>query len=406
MTTASNLQAAPLDRAAVHQSILQIADALIAFLRSADKPSVRDLPGAALFLTHLGRASGQAKHREAAAEAVALSGDLVARVPMRLALYGGLAGMVLPMAHRERLGIADDGFDLDGIDEVLMEGVDPGVTPHFDLISGVVGLGAYFLERLPAPAAREGVRRVIHRLHDTAEHDGHGMRWLTAPDLIPAAKRAITPLGKYDLGMAHGITGVAAFLALALLNGADRDPAEAMLRETVRWLMALERADGSQGAYGTMVDPRQPEAMAPGRAAWCYGDPGVAAALLLASRALGDDALLHRAHALARHSAAFADAQRHRAVDTSLCHGTAGLAHLFRVLGRPADAERWDAETMAMRSPDQGVAGFYFMESHDGVTRRAPDATFLQGAAGVGLVLLSVLDPASDRSWDRLLLLS
>lgn len=401
-----HLQAAPLDRAAVHHSVLRIADALTASLRSEDAQSPRTLPGAALFLTHLGLASGEAKHREAAAEAVALSGDLVTRVPMRLALYGGLAGMVLPIAHRERLGIGDDGFDLDGIDDVLLEGIDPGVTPHFDLISGVVGLGVYFLERLPAPAAREGLRRVIHRLRATAELDERGMRWLTTPDLIPAFKQGATPLGRYDLGMAHGIAGVAAFLALALLNGADRDPAEAMLRETVRWLTALERTDAGEGVYGTMVDPRRPEVMAPGRAAWCYGDPGTAAALLLAARALGDDALRHRADALARHSAAFADAQRHRAVDTSVCHGTAGLAHLFRVLGRPADAERWDAATMAMRRPEEGVAGFYFVESREGGVRRAPDATFLQGAAGVGLVLLSALDPARDWSWDRLLLLS
>jgi len=41
----------------------------------------------------------------------------------------------------------------------------------------------------------------------------------------------------------------------------------------------------------------------------------------------------------------------------------------------------------------------------DGQQGWVDDASFLSGAAGVGLVLLSFL-PGADTSWDRLLLLS
>jgi lantibiotic modifying enzyme len=403
----------PLARTEVEPAIADIAQALMALMRAGGRPSIEIPPAATLFLAHLGRVSGDAKYRKAANEAAEICAEFIAEVPMQPYLYGGIAGMAWPLAHMERIGGVDDALDFESIDELLIDSVGDDVTPPYDLISGAVGLGTYFLERLPAPAAAEGLRRVIARLEATGERDEHGMRWFTIPELVPSTQRDSLPAGKYDLGLAHGIPGVIAFLALALLHGADRQPAEEMLRESVRWLVGLERPEGERGAYGVMVDPRAPRTPLRQRAAWCYGDPGIAMALLLAARALGDGGLLRGVHRTARRAAALAESERDAVVDTSLCHGSAGLGHLFGILGRALDdgqlrryADGWHATTMEMRRPGEGVAGFYFARWHEGTPRIEPDASFLQGAPGVGLSLLSALDPDGDRSWDRLLLLS
>ncbi|MBV9111064.1 MAG: hypothetical protein JO306_16785, partial [Gemmatimonadetes bacterium] len=222
------------------------------------------------------------------------------------------------------------------------------------------------------------------------------------------------PAGKYDLGMAHGVPGVIAFLSLALLAGARRELAEGMLRDAVRWLVSHQRADAAQGAYGTAIDARDPARPLHRRAAWCYGDPGVAVALLLAARALGDDALQAHAHALARSAAAFAARERGRVLDASLCHGSAGLAHLFGVIGHTlgdrelcARAAGWHAMTLSLRTPGEGVGGFCYSQGDDagGPRRRVADPSLLQGAAGIGLSLLLGIGGNGDRSWDRMLLL-
>ncbi len=404
----------PLPRADFEQPVTDIAQALASRLRAGD-PSLDTLPGATLFLAHLARVSGDAEHLRAAADAAALSAEAMAQVPMGVHLHGGLAGLAWPLAHLHRLGIGDAAaLDFEGVDELLVDCVTDEVVPHFDLIVGTVGLGVYFLERLPAPAAVEGLRRVIRGLEASGERDARGLRWFTGPALVSPAQRETFPAGKYDLGMAHGMAGVIAFLALALLAGTERDPAEGMLRDSVRWLTALQRPDGARGAYGTGMDVRTPDVPLNRRAAWCYGDPGVAVALLLAARALHDEALHRRVRALAGTAAAFAQAERPRVVDASLCHGSAGLAHMFAVLGGALDDEGlrarsagWHATTLELRTPGEGVAGFAYAQSQEGggPRRKLADPSFLQGAAGVGLSLLYGLYPDGGRSWDRLLLL-
>ena len=66
----------------------------------------------------------------------------------------------------------------------------------------------------------------------------------------------------------------------------------------------------------------------PARTAWCYGDPGIAAALLLAGRAMDEPAWEREALDLAR-TVARRPAGNCGVNDAGLCHGAAGLGHLL-----------------------------------------------------------------------------
>jgi hypothetical protein len=97
-------------------------------------------------------------------------------------------------------------------------------------------------------------------------------------------------------------------------------------------------------------------------------------------------------------------------VDAGLCHGSGGLALVFHRLwhatgehGFADAARRWYAHTLALHRPGAGIAGF-----HSWLPAIAPepgrwdaDASFLTGAAGVGLALLAGL--GVEPAWDRLL---
>ncbi len=79
-------------------------------------------------------------------------------------------------------------------------------------------------------------------------------------------------------------------------------------------------------------------------------------------------------------------------MDAGLCHGAAGLGHLYNRLyqatGEVAFARAshaWLKRTIAMRRPGLGIAGY--VHWHPGSGRWRNDPGLLTGAAGVGLAL-------------------
>jgi hypothetical protein len=148
----------------------------------------------------------------------------------------------------------------------------------------------------------------------------------------------------------------------------------------------------------------------PARTAWCYGDPGVAAVLLNAARAFGrpdwEEAALDAARLAARRAPEVV-----RAVDAGLCHGAAGLGHLFNRMHQAAGdpelkeaAVAWFRRALELRTPGLGIAGYRAWTATRPGERAAwqDDPGFLLGASGVGLALLAAVSDV-DPAWDRVL---
>src|SRR5262249_53193737 len=134
----------------------------------------------------------------------------------------------------------------------------------------------------------------------------------------------------------------------------------------------------------------------PARLAWCYGDPGVAAALLGAARSVGEPAWEREALAIARR-ASRCPPGKSGVLDAGLCHRAAGLGHLlnrmFQAAGEAwlAEAARyWFDRTLAMRRPGRGIGGFQTCSVSDGGKITWADETgLLTGSAGIALALLA-----------------
>lgn len=338
--------------------------------------------------------------------------DAVASVTMDSSLYSGFTGVAWAAAHLEgRLGSRAEWDVHEAVDEALGRFVSRrGWQRDYDLISGLVGLGVYALERLPAPAALGCLEGVIDRLEETAQSRGVGITWHTAPGLLPPHQREECPRGFDNLGLAHGVPGVIGLLGAACAAGVKRQKARKLLDGAVAWLLRQRLAD-SPGA-------RFPAWRAPGlerkscRSAWCYGDPGVAAALLGAAQNIGEPAWEREALEIAR-EAANRPPDQAGVVDAGLCHGAAGLGHLFnrmhQTTGDPnlARAARfWLERTLAMRRPGRGIAGFSTrMARPNGAKYWKDEPGILTGAAGIALALLAATTSV-EPEWDRMLLLS
>jgi class I lanthipeptide synthase len=345
--------------------------------------------GLALFFGYLEQALGDAAAGERAQHHLDRAiAQIAAQPPPAASLFHGFAGVAWVVEHLAagELAAAEEDPNAE-IDAALLTLLERGPwRGEFDLLGGLVGWGVYALERLPRPAAAALLSLIVTRLAECAERREPAVAWRDPRNA------ALEP----DPGMAHGAAGVIALLARMLREGA-RPEAAPLLAAAVDGVLAHPSPEGE------------------GDLAWCVGDAGLSVALLAAGRACGRSDWERAAHRLAAGAAGrYPDAADIAAgFDPALCHGTAGLSHLFHRLyqatGDPemlAAARRWLERTLARWQPGEGIGGFLCRgRQADGRVGWVSDPGFLGGAAGIGLALLAAATPV-EPSWDRLLLLS
>jgi lantibiotic modifying enzyme len=369
------------------------------------------LAGKALFFAYLDRALPKGGWGDPAAEALDQAIESLAGTRTSPGLYSGFTGVAWVLEHLQ-------GWFLDESDDpgeevaAAVERTLRAPWRDFDLIQGLAGLGVWALARLPRSGAEECLRRIVARLTELAERRDGTAAWRTPADRVPEDRSAWFPQGFFFTGVAHGTAGVISLLAEAQAAGVESRP---LLDMAVRWLLAQKMVSGERSVFPyETADVVAPDAPIPRPAhlAWCHGDPGIAAALLVAAKRAGEPAWEHEAVALAREAAARSPSDR-SVVDAGLCHGSGGLLHLFnrmyQATGDPALAEAarfWFDRTLALRRPGEGVAGFLSWETDpQGTFDWRAETGFLSGAAGVGLALLAAASPV-EPDWDHALLVS
>jgi len=328
-------------------------------------------------------------------------------------LFDGYLGSAWARAHLERTGFLeqpadDDYIDLD--DELTAYLAHWRKGMNFDLMRGLVGVGVYALERQP-PAATL-LERVVDHLVDSAEFSPDGVVWHTPASLLaPADRERLPGDGYFNLGVAHGLPGVMAFLARARASGVVKSSLDDLIDGAIDWMTSQRLPESSTSMFPAYVGPGiKPE---PARSGWCHGDPGIACALLTTARVLPEPRIENLALAAARRALERPNEET-RIDGPSLCHGAAGLGLIFARLWNLTDNEEfaeasrsWFRQTLQFVEELDGLA-----EPPAAVGSRRDDGSgwffsrgLLHGDCGVSLALLAA---ASDLEpeWDRVLLLS
>ncbi|MFI5535417.1 lanthionine synthetase C family protein [Nocardia sp. NPDC051900] len=317
----------------------------------------------------------------------------------------------------------------------------PGISWEcYDIVNGLSGTARLLLDSVEDPV--ENDTQVEHALRETLGYlvtisqpitvDGHEVPgWW-----VPAARQAVEqdrrdyPRGDFNLGLAHGIPGPVMIMSLALRRGHEVPGLREALVRMVTWLIRWIRTDDQGTYWPCRVGFDDEVAAAPPRSlftrtAWCYGAPGVAAAVHHAGETLGiAEWRLHAVRAL--HDALARDESRWTLAGPTVCHGYAGLLQIVHRIGT---AERDDvllgaktrlASTILAMADADAPFGFRHPMRYP---RSAPGPTefklldvagILEGSAGVACALLSVIPDgmlgtaaeAPARPWDRVLALS
>ena len=322
--------------------------------------------------------------------------EKVAQQTLSIDLFSGLSGIAWSIDHlctmlgNETLGISCDFSD--ELDMLIVHALSsrPNVRSiqHFELVSGLAGIGIAALERTPNKSTAVIYRLVADRLRAISEPVGDlaQITWHTPVRLMSSDReRGLYPNGNYNLGLAHGVPGVIALLGIAaqrqMASPADLD----LLVQSVEWLLAQSHLPDALSFSYCVGDNRD------ARTAWCYGDMGVAIGLTQAALGLNDTRLRSTAVDLAAKSVTRAKGST-GVMDAGLCHGSFGVAHVCSRFYDLTNEERfatarenWLAVSFEQFActPDEGV-----FRSFDPINQRwKVDYSLLTGMVGSGLVL-------------------
>lgn len=340
---------------------------------------------------------------------------------MHLPLHGGLCGLGWVTKHLRKLCAGESKGDNDLIAEIEPEVCwQPGEADEIDarvakilnqgvwredygLVNGLVGFGVYFLEGMPSERSERSLAMIIDQLDACAEQTCVGMTWPTPPQHLPEWKRGRYPSGLYCSGAAHGVAGVIYLMAAAAAAGVEVLRASRILEQAFAWLIDQHRS--------VALDPG-PEA----HLSWCSGELGIASIALLAARSTRRDDWLRFGSEVLQECIDYSVTSP-RIRDPNLCHGAAGIAHMFnRIYQREGDlrcrdmAISWFTHALNLGEAGRGIGGFSAVRLVD----RSADVVgfgevawpqFCDGTIGLALALLAA-STTVEPVWDRLLLLS
>ncbi|WP_118951827.1 lanthionine synthetase LanC family protein [Taibaiella helva] len=144
----------------------------------------------------------------------------------------------------------------------------------------------------------------------------------------------------------------------------------------------------------------------PSRLGWCYGDLTNGYKLLQVGKQLKDEELIGASLTVINHTIARKTPAQTSVEDACLCHGAAGIMHLYNKLYMATGAVQyhnaalfWLDSVIDAYKPKHPYAGFV-NTGNDSLKNMG----LLNGIAGIGLALDSYL--TGDSSWDHILMLN
>ncbi|MFZ6659121.1 lanthionine synthetase C family protein [Undibacterium sp. TJN19] len=321
--------------------------------------------------------------------------------------FSGLPGIAFSMeilAHLQNPENVENCSINDDIDDVIFNAVKhTSKIEHFDLISGLVGIGVYALGRTNRVARERIFNLVFDSLMKVSIKTEFGLCWRTEPKYQGYESRNLNPpKGNFNLGLAHGVPGVIALFARAILNGFQSSQLKDSLSDTTNWLLANERF-GTESSFSVLSGVTYDA-----RSAWCYGDPGVSIAVILSGIALQNDGIIDRGLAIGLRAAKRLGPSA-GVNDHGICHGSSGLVLIFDQLYRISGDEqfRFAADVWRQRIMNAAVSRLdinnFATYLGDGTTSH--QIGMLTGISGIGLTLLSNPDE-KIADWFNCLLIS
>lgn len=363
--------------------------------------------GCTLFYAYYYNLTGKKKHLEKVHSLLLRGIEALSEQTLIASHCNGVSGIVWCITHLLNAGFAsDEGMEdiFEEVDTLLGTLMEQEVQAgEYDFLHQGLGLALYFIEKKQSSPYLD---KLVKQLSELAAQDRSGV-W---QDHFSKTSLGRPDETVYNLGMAHGIPSIIS--VLGLIHHHKGIDTSTLLEQSINWLLSTRNKpeEGITALYPVLVnEERQAVTGKQSRIGWCYGDLGIATTLMNAGTWLQNDTYKEEANRIFTYTLQHRNNKNGSIHDACVCHGSAGIAQIYRraylstndplyLLG----AEEWLQQTLQMRTWKDGLAGYKFY-NHEHYQN---NYGLLEGITGVGLTLISALDPDTIPAWDRCLLLS
>jgi lantibiotic modifying enzyme len=276
---------------------------------------------------------------------------------------------------------------------------------NYDFLHGAIGYGFYFLKRLDNGKCVDYLVELVENLHQISIKDKDGsIKW-------GSIKYDSNGEIIYNISLSHGLASIINVLTRIYQAEIKREKCEYLINGAIKYLLKQEIDHTKYNSYFPIWSIESDNVLSGSRLGWCYGDLGIAITLWQAGMAFNNSAWKEKAIEVLKHAATRRDLQANLVRDAGLCHGTAGIGHIFyrmwwntRLPEFKDAADYWFNETLKMAYHKDGLAGYkaWQGEQYGGWQN---EVGLLEGVAGIGLALMTY-HYEMEPSWDECLLLS
>lgn len=294
----------------------------------------------------------------------------------------------------------------ESIDSILFNSLIANIRKNnFDFLHGGLAIVLFFLSRKAIDTKTYNylaifVNELIEKKNESKDHE---FKWAS---FINIKNRTEV----YNISMSHGISSIIAVLSKLYKKDIEKKKTKIMIEGAVNYLLQQKLPHHQYISIFPNLALESMDTLYPSRLAWCYGDLGISVAIWHASQALNNKEWEKEAVNILLHTAKRRDLKENGVVDAGLCHGAAGIAHIFnRMYGYTGieelkeTSDYWFDQTLKMARFEDGLAGFKAWQGED--KGWLNEAGLLEGIAGIGLALISAVSDI-EPAWDECLLLS
>ncbi|WP_343690739.1 lanthionine synthetase C family protein [Chitinophaga sp.] len=383
--------------------ITEIRDTIVSALENGYRPSPGVFDGAAglaIFLSEYDRYHGARENAGIVEMLIEGAFEQIQAEWPTASFCQGVSGLLWATDYLNRYHALDMQFDLDDVAICLLNEMEVlSGMDNFDYLHGADGIWMYLMKRA-ADIDQDHLNKHLWEIYRQSEKDANGIKWESYVDFRTQEKG-------YNLSLSHGISARIILLSRMLHSQPDPKLADT-LKQAVGFLSSCKN---QQPGFRSVFPGYVKAVVQPGnsRLGWCYGDMGNAFALYTAGKALEDHALIAEALSVMRHAAGRRNPEDNSVFDAGLCHGTAGIAHMFNRMYQSAGGEEfrdaalyWYTQTLDHAVFTDGLSGY---KKYDAERGWQNEYAMLEGIAGIGLSLLAGID-SHNPAWDESLLLS
>jgi lantibiotic modifying enzyme len=211
----------------------------------------------------------------------------------------------------------------------------------------------------------------------------------------------------YDYGIAHGTAGVIGCLS-ANYQRTQKKEVKIIIEKLIDFYFESTNNTGKGHSVWPNVIKDENKISYTTRLAWCYGDLGASMVIYLAGKRIGNETIVKKAINILKDCANRRDFHTTLFSDAGMCHGTAGVAHIFNRIYQYTEEQifaeaalHWIKDTLKRSDSPEGFAGYRIKYGNDWVN----SVDVISGVSGIGLALIASISNEEPK-WDKSFLLS